>query len=644
MKLLPRHLACAVVALLLLGLPGCEGERSSDAPGIANQDGSAVSTPADAEAANFEAEGRWIEAATRYRVLALAGQPPASAGLIRQALNAYYMADDPAAGEKLVAEVREKWPGFHEVFLYLADLQRVTMRYDEALRSIEQFLEYEPEHAQGALVSGLIRVALGETESGLKAIDRYLARESTDPVHRAEAEVVRVRALRGLGRRQEAADAMTRLLESRPFDPVVLADAAQTYALARNAVLAGAASRQHQWLSRRGHRLTVEDPVTLYRSGPRPEGRARLALQARDRREFPRAIETLSLLREGDPGDPRLAYLLGRLWLRLGRYRECRQVLDALEKTGVQPTADVLHLRALLLARQGMASEASVAWSRAVALIRPGREGTSEGSGAGTVESSTAILLAAADHLLETDGDVDEANRRYATAAGRSPSTAGPIVGKIRVAVRKGELDRAQALIGQLGARVDPKTNEDYLRLDATVRGLRGDLRLAARQLTALIVKSPTRDQNFAAFMRVFGDKEGVPEVEQVRRLRDQWSAKRRAVEDAAKRLSARPFDGGAAEYHRLGLLAMEMRDREGALDAFMVAADLDPRSTVSLKAALKVLQKPSDVFVRLHSMRRILERDPDDRETLELLARTYNKLGVRSGEAVRIATRLSSE
>ncbi len=85
----------------------------------------------------------------------------------------------------------------------------------------------------------------------------------------------------------------------------------------------------------------------------------------------------------------------------------------------------------------------------------------------------------------------------------------------------------------------------------------------------------------------------------------------------------------------------MEVRDRDGALDAFLMAAELDPAATVGLKAALKVLQKPGDVFVRLHSMRRILERDPDDEEILALLARTYIKLGVRGEEAVRIATQL---
>ena len=87
----------------------------------------------------------------------------------------------------------------------------------------------------------------------------------------------------------------------------------------------------------------------------------------------------------------------------------------------------------------------------------------------------------------------------------------------------------------------------------------------------------------------------------------------------------------------------MEVRDKDGALDAFLIAADLDPAATAGLKAALKVLQKPGEVFVRLHSMRRILKRDPDDAEILALLARTYIKLRVRGEEAVRIATQLAT-
>ncbi len=621
---------------MLLALCGCGGESSSPGP---SAELSSATSGVVAEGARLEADGRWMEAAALYRQQALGGQPPSNGALIRQALVAYYMADRPAEADKFAAKVREKWPAFHEVLLYLADLQRVTTRYEEARRTVESFLALEPDHIQGILVSGLIFVALGETESGLRAIERYLQHEGADPEQRAEAEVVRVRALRGLGRYHEAADAITRVLETRPLDPVALAEAAQSYALDGNEILSRAASQQHAWLSRRGHRLTVEDPLTLDRTGPRPEGRARLALQARDRREFLGAIRALRSLLARDPDDSRLAYLLGRLWLRLGRYHECREISDAFEKTGAALNPELLHLRAFSFKRQGSARDASAEWRRAVDAIDA--EGTG-GEGSSAVEQPAMILLAAADHLLEIDGDLDLAGRWYAAAARRSPATSRPIAGEIRISIRKGELDRAQALLEQLGTWVDPKTSEAYLRLDATVRGLRGDLRFAARQLTSLIVKYPTHDQNFTAFMRVFGDEQGVAEVEQVRRLRDQWSARRRAADDARKRLSARPFEECAAEYHGLGVLAMEVQDKDGALDAFLMAAALDPAATVGLKAAMKVLQKPGDVFVRLHSMRRILERDPDDGEILALLARTYIKLGVRGKEAMRIATQLA--
>ena len=51
----------------------------------------------------------------------------------------------------------------------------------------------------------------------------------------------------------------------------------------------------------------------------------------------------------------------------------------------------------------------------------------------------------------------------------------------------------------------------------------------------------------------------------------------------------------------------------------------------------MKLLQKPSETFVRLNTMRRILARQPDDAETRELLAKTYVAMGVRGDEAERL-------
>lgn len=647
LKLVAPTLASSLAQSLLLLCLGCD---AGSTPAEQNSGGGPAATSG---AARLEAEGRWLEAAALYRRAALTVEPPANGASIRKALSAYYMADRPADAEKLAAEIREVRPEFHEVLLYLADFQRVTMRYEEALSTIERFLEHEPGHVRGTLVSGLVLVALGETERGLQAIATYLRQPGLDPAYRSEAEVVRVRALRALGRYRDAADSVTSLLESRPLDPVVLAEAAQTYALAGKMVLSRAASQQHQWLSRRGHQLTVEDPLTLRRGQPRREGQARLALQARDRREFLPAISALRTLLVGDPGNSRIGYLLGKLYLRLGRYPECREVLDELKKGGAQPGSDVLHLGARLLALEGRAREATAEWRRAIetlgspvgrAAARSREEpGDDTGAEAGAVESPAAILLAAADHQLETRGDLDLAGRWYARAAELAPESARPLVGVAWVAIRRSDLDRARSLLSELARRVDPRKSDDYVRLDATVRGLEGDLRFAARQLTSLIVTGPEQEENFTAFMSVFGDKSDVPEVVQVSRLHDVWRAKRRAVEDAVKQLSALPLEEAGGEYLRLGQLAARARDRDRALDAFMMAAALDAGSTKGLKAALKILDRPGDVFVRLSTMRRILQREAGDVEILELLAKTYLGLGVRLREAEGIASTLAS-
>ncbi len=627
---LPIRRCFTALLASLLAVAACDdppapagGERTTG-PGAP---GASTATPAD-----LETSGRWSEAAALYRDQALASNElEESAAAIRKALSAYFMADRPDDARRFADEVLGRWPEFHDVLLFLADHQRVTMRLDEARETARRFVERAPGDPRGALVQGLVDIALGDTESGLESLDRFLRDGAANPEHRAEAEVVRVRALRRLGRRAEAADDITALLERRPLDPVVLAEAAQTFAFARKPDLARIASRQHRWLARRGHRLALDDPVTLERAPPGKDARTRLALQARDRRELLDAARALGSLLAEHPGDPELSYLLARLWLRASRYRECHLVIDAARAGDSAVARDLLHIDARVLRAQGRVKEASDRWRRAIESIGPG---------AGALEDPADVLLAAAEHALRDAGDVDLAGRYAERAVELEPGDRRAVASLAWIAIVRGERDRARALVERLET-IAGGEHGDVVRLDATLRGLAGDLRAAARGLTPLIVKQPQDERNFDAFLLVFGDQGDVPEVAQVRELQAQWRERRQRFDEQSRRVAETPLERASGEYHRLALLALEGRDRNGALDALAMAADLDPDAVDSLKTMATVLDRPEEIFLRLGAMRRALDRSPTDTDTIERLARTYVELDVRLDEATRLANDL---
>ena len=422
-------------------------------------------------ASKLEHEGRWIEAAAAYRELTLGEKPLGAKDRDRwsqRALTAYFMADRPSDAAKFTEEVLESTPSFHEVLLYLADLERVTMRLDEARSSIGRFLEKDPENRRGILIQGLLQVGLGELNSGLAALERYLRHEDvseSDSAYRQEAEVVRVRALRRLGRRGEAVDRTVALLEERPLDPVVLAEAAQAFAFARKTTLARVASQQHQWLVGRGHRLPVEDPLTL---GPRQsgkDGRARLAILARDRREFLHAIRELRSILMEDRGNSKLTYLLADLYLRLRRFRDCHDLLDAAATSGSAGHPALDHARALAHRAQGEADQAGEHWSRAFDALEK-----SDGGQALPVQP-TAIMISAADHALGR-GDFGLAKRLYTRARQISPADRSAYAGEAWVALNERQLDSAEKALNRLVSLVGPQ-HPTVLRLGAIFRGLK---------------------------------------------------------------------------------------------------------------------------------------------------------------------------
>ena len=475
------------LGLLLFVATACDrtdapspGGPTSEEPGAAGEEEEAA-----VRGRELEQAGRWSEAAPLYRRLAL-GAEGAFAGdgaggdnavvdrWARQAIMAYFMADAPEAAERFAGEVLVRQPDFHEILLYLGDSQRVTMRFEAARANLEKLLERQPGHLKGSLALGHVLVELGEAERALSLLENYLAAPETATRLREAAQLDRVRALRQLGRRGEAADRIAQILERRPFDPATLSAAIQTFAMANKPSLARSTRVLYQWLSKRGHQLTTEDPTTLHATGPRPEAATRLALQAADRREFVAAVKGLTTAAASNPAEPRILEILGKLLLRLRRFDDCLERLKGVERSRGLTTAGLYHVKALALEGLGRIVDARAVMVRAVASIEVSLG--AEESPALNRDEALRFLIAAADFELSTGGDPAVAAAWYDRVAHLDPKNARAALGRARAALERGSLPQARDLLKKASLLSDPGDAE-YRRLRAIMEGRDGNLR-----------------------------------------------------------------------------------------------------------------------------------------------------------------------
>src|SRR5262249_39239594 len=130
------------------------------------------------------------------------------------------------------------------------------------------------------------------------------------------------------------------------------------------------------------------------------------------------------------------------------------------------------------------------------------------------------------------------------------------------------------------------------------------------------------------AFERVFGSKQNEPEVARVLELKKGLEERIAVEEKAARSISGAPFGQSGPAYLALGKLLLEVR-REKALDCLFLAAELEPQEAESLRIAARALTRPRETFLRLNTLRRLLERAPGDADASETLRKLYSSLGL---------------
>jgi len=581
---LPSASSAVPVIFFLAAAVGCD-------PGEAAR-GPARVRPYPVEAKRLEGTGDWSKAAEVHAAEAWHLGPGAGDEPAKWAFVDFLTGGDLAGAEKLALGLRGRYPSWNEVLYYLGDGQRVVMRFDEARSTLARLCEMEPKHSRGRLALGHVLLRLGEPETAIEHIEAALSGPGMHANLRWQAELDRARALRLLGRSREAFDRLAEMLERRPHDPLALSEAAQTAHALRQAELARGLREAHGWLVARGHQLSTEDETKLYpEEGSAAGSGARKALQAADRREFLAAIEGLESALAAAPGDEPIAAALARLYLRLSRFHDALRIAEAFATGEKAPGADILRLAGDAHRSLGRSREAEAAFRRALE-----RE---PGGWRRIIEDGRAAI----------DG------KRYAEA------------------LKKAE--EARVLAGEVHPEIE--------RLIAEALGLSGDLRSAAARLMDLIRRQSDDPENFASFERVFGGKKESPEVAQVlemKRALDERLARRDVL---ARSYSAKPLAASGEDSLILGSFFRDLGKREEALDQFLLAGALLPTNAEPLRRAAALFDRPSELFVRLHLLRVILERtNGADANALKGLAGAYIAKGMRLAEAERLAKKLA--
>lgn len=607
------------------------------APGCTRDDGGTAALPAGS-LEELEKSGRWAEAAAARRREALRLGPERGDEHVKRAMVAYLMANRLQEAEQFAGEVLAKDPKQSDVLFYLGDAQRVMNEHDRSRSTLEKLLERNPGHVKGTIALSHVLLRLGKAREALEHIDRLLEAGGAGAEQRALAEMDAARALRRLGRPAEAADRLAGILESDPFHPVAIAEAAQVFGLLGKKDLVRGQSELHAWLTARGHQLSSDDETKLHPTGPLSgQEAARLALQAADRRDFLRALEDLERLDALRGADDVVPVLLARLWMRLHRPQEALRVAgDAADRSPA--SVDLSRIRAEACRALGRVDEARDLLSSASRQLAAGTGGAPDDRDLALDTHMEAGLL-----WLEPGGSLETAAACFDRAAAAAPESWRPAYGSARVALERGESRKARELFESARERLPSGSPgpAELRRWSAAAKGLAGDLGASAREILALVRENPGEIENFKAFRSVFGSKEEEPEVARVLQLEKALEAKLEAHAALLGTLAAAPFLQSSSLYLEAGrsFLGQGLRDR--ALDCLLLSADLDRESLAGLRAAAAILTSPRDVFLRLRTLRRILERAPGDAAALEILIRAHLELEIRLPEAEALALRL---
>ncbi|MBI4586306.1 MAG: hypothetical protein HY717_20040 [Planctomycetes bacterium] len=404
------------------------------------------------------------------------------------------------------------------------------------------------------------------------------------------------------GRAQEALEPLLALLEENPFSSAALEELSRDYSrLGREADSRRCLEAAKRIDSRTAHRPGLPEGVEDSPSGRRLKEAMILA----DRGRAFQALRLFEEVRKDRPRDPLLLGSLGSLYAALHRPREALPLLkEALELGSGLPSAPLLRRHWLRCLAQ---AEGKEAFLKELGRLAP--ELASPKSAGDLSKEAIEIHL---DELRDPPGAA-------ALLARQRPalSPADTLILGARILIRQGSPEKALEVVLQ-GAPV--------LAGSPGEKSASGkDPRRAA--VNAFVKEAPDPSEGEALLSLYEGSLGNAAEASEAllrSRNLEKLEGRRREI---LTRLKGAPLEGAAALYGELADLARTSGRRDDVMRFMEMARGLAPEALEIHRQAVKLFDRPEEVFLRLRALQDVLRLAPDDKPASSLAARLRQEL-----------------
>jgi tetratricopeptide (TPR) repeat protein len=435
-----------------------------------------------------------------------------------------------------------------------------------------------------------------------------------DPEYKV-ALLEHARALRNVGKYQEAADRFALLLEDDPLEGAYYSGLAEALYRMHLRKEGRFVEEIYKLISQNAFEEHVEDRLretgnTAFALGQRAANRMR-------QRRYLDAFRSFLGALEADRGDPRLRVFYADLCLRFSRLRDARAVVNGAIQAGMKPASGLWWMLGRIALEAENAREALAA-----------------------LQNGAQVLQAEGDQGGPDKGQAREpaiARPAVARAAEVQASSWEPLYWLGRIELAAGAAPKALALFEEAQKR-GAKSLIDLLHYQALALEAAGRREEAIAQLERVVQSQPGFVDSHKELVRLLASDpaRGKPVEDayaEAQRTREAIRARERQADE-------RPLGECGEIYLELGKLHFKVKDPRAFDDCFL-ASDLLPGSAEACRLILSGMKQPQDTLVRIHYLRRILELEPDSEEVLAGLAEIFAKLHVRLDEAALLAGKL---
>ncbi len=404
------------------------------------------------------------------------------------------------------------------------------------------------------------------------------------------------------GRAQEALEPLLALLEENPFSSAALEELSRDYSrLGREADCRRSLEAARRIDSRTAHRPGLPEGVEDSPSGRRLKEAMILA----DRGRAFQALRLFEEVRKDRPRDALLLGSLGSLYAALHRPREALPLLkEALELGSALPSTPLLRRQRLRCLAQAEGKEAFLK-----ELERLAPELASPKSAGDFSKEAIEIQL---DELRDPPGAAAHLSRQRPAL-----SPADMLILGARILIRQGSPEKAlevvlggaPVLAGGPGEQSAPEKDPRRAAVNA-------------------FVKEAADPSDGEALLSLFesslGNAAEASEALSRSRNLEKLAGRRREI---IARLVEAPLEGAAAIYGELASLAGSLGRRDDVLRFLEMARGLAPEALEIHRQAVKLFDRPEEVFLRLQALQDVLRLAPGDRPASSLAARLRQEL-----------------